>query len=562
MKPLLSKSDRGNGNLTQNELIKLIHEIGKAIGMPSWEIQEFIQICTKLRTLKVGKDILQDYQKLQQDIVKLNEKRRSYVMKIFQLLNKDIENSLPDIILEELLRYLMKLSEYSLKSWIAICRLRQLQWSPQPINISVMNGKQISFLLEYQTDLKQLIQKLQEHSILFPNSHDNWIYFMILFATSGPPQQEDFPLLQNYFQSSQEEKGEGKEGGRSLESHQLFLNVMKEILIQEMQWNEIPQVGPPLATVATATDQIPSIPTTSPSLTSHMTAPPSRNKESCPLLKISYPSHGRGGSGGGDDDDDDVRRCDEDTVVATTITTTTTTDGDDLYIKGAQILLHYFYSYFIKNTKREVSDPHLLHAKNLARINQEHHQIQQRQRPASSSMSTTLTTSVRNLEIEKKQFLPLTTNAQKNRPRSSPVVSMSSSPLSSLSKRNGKGKKNTSSNASEGRLPMTQMVNDPQSSRKQKGEEQVDLSSLSYDDTGTLDLYRTALGSPPIPEDEPQPKLISQMISDSQLRGEYEAAGVVTDEPGGDDNSPLKNQVLSCLFSPPSPSPHLMLTVG
>jgi hypothetical protein len=516
MKPLPSKSsvtDRGNGT---NESIKSIQEIGKAIGMSSWEIQEFTHICTKLRTLKIGKEILQDYQKLQQDIVKLNEKRRSYVTKIFQLFNQEKDNQEKmTLFITELSRYLMKLSEYSLKSWIAICRLRQLQGSPHPINISVVNGDQASFLVEYQSDAEQIIHQLQEHKILFPNQ-ENWIYLMILLATSGHQQQEE---LQNFFKHNDQTQ----EGTfLSLDLHQFFLNLMKEIILQEIQCNQSAKDSHVQLSNADQHGLI----QTPPQFTEVL---PSGNKELFPILKICYhpatDSLDRG---------HDCLPSDED--VATT----------DLYIEGAKILLYYFYSHFTKNLKREVSDPHLVHSNNLAKINRD------------------LITHRSSLASEKKQFLPLTGAAaaasvaggslvdlnpkKKNRPHSSPVIS---------SKKIGKGKFGKGGSSKDLTAAPRLLVKDPRptlgSELDNHGDysEETDLNSLSHDDNGTYDLFRTAaLGSPPIPEEPDSQRSLSQLTSDSQLRKEYEAIGVAY-EPGSDVGSPPKDQV---------PSPNLLFS--
>lgn len=480
---------------SSNDLIKSIQELGKSIDMPSWEIQEFIQICTKLKYLKMGRDILQDYQKLRQDIYKLIEKRRSYMVKSFQILQQQQQQQQPydnSNYKIELLKNIIKISEYSLKSWIAICRLRQLQWCPHPIKILINNIPTI-FLVEYQTETALLINKLQQKDILFTNIQENWIYFLILITTSGI-QHYDYTTIGNFFVENY------LNFHLILDSHQFFINLMNEIILHEIQSNDIKEIchnlHPPED--STGQQQVPIIQNSTNTTTIPIKIMKINNdiKEYFPILKIQYD-----------------RNIQYSSSSSTPPTASTPTPADqltttDLYIEGSKVLLYYFYSHYTKNSKRITIDSHQIHSNNLSKINEEF--IAYNSRPITPLSCRIFEYEKTYQSKEKIRQLPQygSHDHQKiKRPQSSPNVSKAK------------------------QLPPTfqsidtTVSNDPHSPRR------VDLNSSSHDE-GTIDMLRTASNSSPLLDNNPS-ELSSRLTpsgSDSKIRKEYEEAGVIYDQ--------------------------------
>lgn len=477
MKPLPKAylSSQSHEKSSPNELLKSIQELGKSIDMPTWEIQEFIQICTKLKYLKMGRDVLQDYQKLRQDIYKLIEKRRSYMMKSFQILSP--EGPISNI--RELMKNITKLAEYSLKSWIAISRLRQLQWCPHPIKIMI-NDIPTPFLVEYQSDTALLLNKIQQKGVLFSDPHENWIYFLVLVTTSGL-QQFDLTTLRSLF-----DHHDSFDTLSAIDTHQFYINLMKEIILNEFRCQEIKDIFNSLPDESSV-----------PIIQSSHAFKFRRETDSrdfFPILRLQY----------------DRKLRVEDSAHDSELNTT------DLYIEGAKILLYYFYSQFAKTTKRETSDPHMIHSNNLARINEEF--VAYNKRPVTPLSSRIYECEKKYQPKEKNRFPPSSEGQKKNRPQSSPLVS---------------SKKTSECLQDTGAGNFIEEVVE-----SQKSPRRVDLNSSSHDEN-TVDMYRASRSSPVDCNLETLPKL-TPVVSNSDIRKEYEDAGILYDrcdsQHSGDQN--------------------------
>ena len=116
-------------SLNNDELENLIKSQGKIIGMGTWEIASLVDTFRKKNSLRKAYHVLLEYSQLHNDIYKLVSKWQSYVQKILSFLNQEECPSGSS----ELSHVAAKIAEYALKSWVAICRWRQLQWSPRPI---------------------------------------------------------------------------------------------------------------------------------------------------------------------------------------------------------------------------------------------------------------------------------------------------------------------------------------------------------------------------------------------------------------------------------------------
>eukprot|EP00603_Paraphysomonas_imperforata_P004325 CAMPEP_0114419234 /NCGR_PEP_ID=MMETSP0103-20121206/3919_1 /TAXON_ID=37642 ORGANISM="Paraphysomonas imperforata, Strain PA2" /NCGR_SAMPLE_ID=MMETSP0103 /ASSEMBLY_ACC=CAM_ASM_000201 /LENGTH=1684 /DNA_ID=CAMNT_0001587641 /DNA_START=99 /DNA_END=5150 /DNA_ORIENTATION=- len=124
-------------SLSQDELVKTIASQGKLIGMGLWEINSLVETFQKKNSLRKAYHILLEYSQLHNDIHKLILKRQSYMLKLFSFLQND-DPSQPEF---DISHISSKLAEYSVKAWIAICRWRQLQWSPRPIFLSPLASR-------------------------------------------------------------------------------------------------------------------------------------------------------------------------------------------------------------------------------------------------------------------------------------------------------------------------------------------------------------------------------------------------------------------------------------
>ena len=368
----LPSSSSTSSMITLNQFTKVINEYNKTIKMSEWELQLFFNLCQKFKIFKIGKDLLEEYLKLQQDIFKLIEKRKNYILKLILYLNSfnnhedsektEKKNEKNDE--NEFSQLLLKCSEYSLKSWIAICRLRQLQWTPQPIllesNQQINNNnhnitEKIFYLDEFKMNILEILNIIKEKQILLSNPKQTWIYLFILYTTSGFT--EEIGSLQTFFNFNSIKLIEQYEI-YSIEIHQNFLETLKEIIFEEIQSNQIrmtyfnfsdsqnntSNINDQTLTniAATTTTAIAPISKGTLSTTTSIDNMKSNIRYNIlPILKIQY-------------DGVDLQDW----------------NNYEIYSKGTTIFLNYFYQYFGNNSKRDIlNDPHIIHVNNLARIN-------------------------------------------------------------------------------------------------------------------------------------------------------------------------------------------------
>jgi hypothetical protein len=146
-------------SLNQDELLSTISMQGRLIGMGKWEINSLVETFQKKKSLRKAYHILLEYSQLHNDIHKLILKRQSYMDKMLNFL-KHGNSSLPSGMTVG--HVASKLAEYSVKAWIAICRWRQLQWSPRPILLSPSTSRAVDTDIIRSTDPVNIIKLFED----------------------------------------------------------------------------------------------------------------------------------------------------------------------------------------------------------------------------------------------------------------------------------------------------------------------------------------------------------------------------------------------------------------
>jgi hypothetical protein len=202
--------------MNNEEIVALIHKIGHEISMMEWEINSYLKLCQSKSLLRKGYRVLFEYLQLKNDINKLLIKRKTYFTKIYEILEvNSTENKF------ELPFLVNKLSDYSLKLWISICRWRQLQWSPRTIQVHYeiqqpqqshlsSEDQQVAienFIQELERDMTQLLQLIHVTKFSFLDSEIPPIQIITLLLTSLPGAVTDPNILNLFFHSKYQHQG-------------------------------------------------------------------------------------------------------------------------------------------------------------------------------------------------------------------------------------------------------------------------------------------------------------------------------------------------------------------
>jgi hypothetical protein len=183
-----------------NEAVKSIVKLGESIGIAHWEIKAFIRCCKSKNCLKKGQQILSEYAELMDDIYTLLTKRNSYLRKFMSALaqpDQKLLNQLPFTV--------KKLAEYSLKSWISVCRWRQLQWTPRPISVD-LNGDKSSatnFHLVFQSQVQLVLASVRESRSLILESGVEMKHFIIYLISASIEHLRPHSILTEIFSLNQ-----------------------------------------------------------------------------------------------------------------------------------------------------------------------------------------------------------------------------------------------------------------------------------------------------------------------------------------------------------------------
>eukprot|EP00602_Paraphysomonas_sp_CaronLab_P013407 CAMPEP_0185038330 /NCGR_PEP_ID=MMETSP1103-20130426/33855_1 /TAXON_ID=36769 /ORGANISM="Paraphysomonas bandaiensis, Strain Caron Lab Isolate" /LENGTH=1809 /DNA_ID=CAMNT_0027576713 /DNA_START=184 /DNA_END=5613 /DNA_ORIENTATION=+ len=203
-------------SLSSDDLVRKIYDQGKQNGMAMWEINAFVETFRKKQSLRKAYHILLDYARLHNDVCKLAAKRTAYVRKLLTALcssNTETKFELPHIV--------SKIAEYSLKVWIAVCRWRQLQWSPRPIVIPSTTDPNslVNFLFEFQKDVGCVISRSREYNVSFVDCDVDPTHLIVMLVTAAAEASSDNLIVSELLRSgSGGEESSGNSGDVDVEA--------------------------------------------------------------------------------------------------------------------------------------------------------------------------------------------------------------------------------------------------------------------------------------------------------------------------------------------------------
>ena len=223
---VLVKHKASLANMSKEDLIKAIRQQGKCNGMGAWEVDALIEIFERRKSLRKAYHILLEYAGLEKDIHKLMSKRSSYFQKLLDCLttgNTESNFELPHIV--------SKVAEYSLKSWVSVCRWRQLQWSPRPIPVPCRFPPTKShFLFEFQRDIGVLLGKARESRISMTDAGVDSLHLIIVLITAAAEAVDDPSLLSELLKSVAEPANEDMPPGGTTGSRHPLLEPFDELI--------------------------------------------------------------------------------------------------------------------------------------------------------------------------------------------------------------------------------------------------------------------------------------------------------------------------------------------
>eukprot|EP00602_Paraphysomonas_sp_CaronLab_P013032 CAMPEP_0185044324 /NCGR_PEP_ID=MMETSP1103-20130426/43385_1 /TAXON_ID=36769 /ORGANISM="Paraphysomonas bandaiensis, Strain Caron Lab Isolate" /LENGTH=1760 /DNA_ID=CAMNT_0027584577 /DNA_START=146 /DNA_END=5428 /DNA_ORIENTATION=- len=201
-----SKRIRSTSSHPHMALDRAIRSQGYQNGMSSWEIDAFIETFERGGSLSDAYRILTAYSSLQSDVSKLVHKRASYISKLVSILcSKGTETRFKGTETRFELQYIVsKIAEYSLKVWIAVCRLRQLQWSPQPITISSVSDPNSSnnFIFVFKKDIALVLDVARKNDVRFIDYDVDPMHLIVMLTTSAAESSTDPQVLKELLSSS------------------------------------------------------------------------------------------------------------------------------------------------------------------------------------------------------------------------------------------------------------------------------------------------------------------------------------------------------------------------